>query len=318
MSKKTIIWGSIIFVALIILVSAGFIVNETEQVIITRMGKPVRKPIVNPGIHFKVPIIEDATFFDKRFLEWDGAAKQVPTKDKRFIWVDTYARWRISDPLLFFQRVRDERGAQARLDDILNGETRNAVAKHNLVELVRSTNRKPLAMSDTSLSDNSIEDVFPTIKYGRERITREILTAAGPRAKELGIDLLDLRFKRINYVKEVQQKIYERMITERKRIAEKYRSEGQGEASKILGAKERELKKIQSEAYRTAEEIKGNGDAQATAIYASAYNRNAETRDFFRFLKTLETYKTTFSDKDWLILTTDSEFYKYFKNINGK
>ncbi len=318
MSKKTIIWGSVIVVALIILVSAAFVVNETEQVIITRMGKPVRKPIMSPGIHFKVPIIEEATFFDKRFLEWDGAAKQVPTKDKRFIWVDTYARWRIADPLLFFQRVRDERGAQARLDDILNGETRNAVAKHNLVELVRSTNRKPLAMSDTSLSDNSIEDVFPTIKYGREKITREILAAAGPRAKELGIELLDLRFKRINYVKEVQQKIYERMITERKRIAEKYRSEGQGEASKILGAKERELKKIQSEAYRTAEEIKGNADAKATQIYASAYNRNAETRDFFRFLKTLETYKTTFSDKDWLILTTESEFYKYFKNINGK
>ncbi len=318
MSKKTIILGSIILLAAIVLISAGFIVNETEQVIVTRMGKPVRKPIMTPGIHFKVPIIEEATYFDKRFLEWDGAAKQVPTKDKRFIWVDTYARWRISDPLLFFQRVRDERGAQARLDDILNGETRNAVAKHNLVELVRSTNRKPLAMSDTSLSDNSIEDVFPTIKYGRERITREILNAAGPRAKELGIDLLDLRFKRINYVKEVQQKIYERMITERKRIAEKYRSEGQGEASKILGAKERELKKIQSEAYRTAEEIKGKADAEATQIYASAYNRNAESRDFFRFLKTLETYKTTFSDKDWLILTTGSEFYKYFRNISGK
>ncbi len=318
MNKKTIILGSVILLAAIVLISAGFIVNETEQVIVTRMGKPVRKPIVTPGIHFKVPIIEDATYFDKRFLEWDGAAKQVPTKDKRFIWVDTYARWRIADPLLFFQRVRDERGAQARLDDILNGETRNAVAKHNLVELVRSTNRKPLAMSDTSLSDNSIEDVFPTIKYGRERITREILNAAGPRAKELGIDLLDLRFKRINYVKEVQQKIYERMITERKRIAEKYRSEGQGEASKILGAKERELKKIQSEAYRTAEEIKGKADAEATQIYASAYNRNAESRDFFRFLKTLETYKTTFSDKDWLILTTESEFYKYFRNISGK
>ncbi len=318
MNKKVVILGSIGVIVFLLIVSAGFVVNETEQVIITRMGKPVRKPITTPGIHFKIPFIEDATFFEKRFLEWDGDANQVPTKDKRFIWVDTYARWRISDPLLFFQRVRDERGAQARLDDILDGETRNAVAKHNLVELVRSTNRTPLAMGDSSLSDNSIEDVFPTIKYGRERITREILAAAGPRAQELGIQLLDLRFKRINYVEEVQKKIYERMITERKRIAEKYRSEGQGEASKILGAKERELKKIQSEAYRMAQEIKGKADAEATSIYASAYNRNAETRDFFRFLKTLETYKSTFSDKDWLILTTESEFYKYFKNINGK
>ncbi len=318
MSKKNIIWGTVILIFIIVVVSAGFVVNETEQVIITRMGKPVRKPIVTPGIHFKIPIIEQATFFEKRFLEWDGAANQVPTKNKRFIWVDTYARWRISDPLLFFQRVRNERGAQARLDDILDGETRNAVAKHNLVELVRSTNRKPLALNDTSFSDNSIEDVFPTIKYGRDKITREILSAARPRTKELGIELLDLRFKRINYVEEVQKKIYERMISERKRIAEKYRSEGQGEASKILGSKERELKKIQSEAYRTAEEIKGKADAQATSIYAGAYNRNAETRDFFRFIKTLETYKTTFSDKDWLILTTDSEFYKYFKDISGK
>ncbi len=302
--------GIILLIAIIIFVSAAFVVNESEQVIITRFGKPIGKPITTPGIHFKMPIIEEATFFEKRFLEWDGDANQVPTKDKRFIWVDTYARWRIADPLLFFQRVRDERGAQARLDDILDGETRNAVAKHNLVELVRSTNRTPLVLADTALADENLEDVFPTIKYGREKITREILKAAQERTKELGVELLDIRFKRINYVEEVQRKIYERMITERKRIAEKYRSEGQGEASKILGQKERELKKIQSEAYRTAQEIRGKADAEATAIYASAYNRNNETRDFYRFLKTLETYKTTFGEKDWLILTTESDFYK--------
>ncbi len=308
--RRNIIIGVIVFLALIVIVSAAFIVNETEQVIITRFGKPVGQPIVTPGIHFKLPIIEEATFFEKRFLEWDGDANQVPTKDKRFIWVDTYARWKISDPLLFFQRVRDERGAQARLDDILDGETRNAVAKHNLVELVRSTNRTPMVLADTALADENLQDVFPTIKYGRERITREILKAAQERTKELGVELLDIRFKRINYVEEVQRKIYERMITERKRIAEKYRSEGQGEASKILGQKERELKKIQSEAYKTAEEIRGKADAEATAIYASAYDRNADTRDFYRFLKTLETYKSTFGEKDWLILTTDSDFYK--------
>ncbi len=320
MSKRNIIFGVIGAFVFIILISSAFVVNETEQVIITRLGKPVRKPIVTPGIHFKLPIIEQATFFDKRFLEWDGDANQVPTRDKRFIWVDTYARWRISEPLLFFQRVRDERGAQARLDDILDGETRNAVAKHELVELVRSSNRKPLVLVDTALADEDqdLENVFPTVKYGRERITREILEAAGPRTKDLGIELLDFRFKRINYVEEVQKKIYERMISERKRIAEKYRSEGQGEASQILGSKERELKKIQSEAYRTAEEIKGKADAQATAIYAQAYNRNSDTRDFYRFLKTLETYKTTFSNKDWLILSTDNEFYKFLKNSSGK
>jgi len=308
--RRNIIIGVIVFLALIVFVSSAFIVNETEQVIITRFGKPVGKSINTPGIHFKMPIIEEATFFEKRFLEWDGDANQVPTKDKRFIWVDTYARWRISDPLLFFQRVRDERGAHARLDDILDGETRNAVAKHNLVELVRSTNRKPMVLADTALADENLEDVFPTIKYGRERITREILKAAQERTKELGVELLDIRFKRINYVEEVQRKIYERMITERKRIAEKYRSEGQGEAYKILGQKERELKRIQSEAYKTAEEIRGKADAQATAIYASAYDRNSDTRDFYRFIKTLETYKTTFGEKDWLILTTDNDFYK--------
>ncbi len=310
MSKRNLIIGGIILVGVIILFSSAFVVNETEQVIITQFGKPIGKPITTPGIHFKLPLIQEATFFEKRFLEWDGDANQVPTKDKRFIWVDTYARWRIADPLLFFQRVRDERGAQARLDDILDGETRNAVAKHNLVELVRSTNRTPLVLSDTALADENLEDVFPTIKYGREKITREILKAAQERTKELGVELLDIRFKRINYVEEVQRKIYERMITERKRIAEKYRSEGQGEASKILGQKERELKRIQSEAYKTAQEIRGKADAEATAIYASAYDRNSETREFYRFLKTLETYKSTFGEKDWLILTTESEFYK--------
>ncbi|NOX88141.1 MAG: protease modulator HflC [Calditrichaeota bacterium] len=320
MNKRNIIFGIIAVFIFIILISSAFVVNETEQVIITRLGKPVREPIVTPGIHFKLPLVEEATFFDKRFLEWDGDANQVPTRDKRFIWVDTYARWRISEPLLFFQRVRDERGAQARLDDILDGETRNAVAKHELVELVRSTNRKPLVLVDTALADEDqdLESVFPTVKYGREKITREILEAASPRTKDLGIELLDFRFKRINYVEEVQRKIYERMISERKRIAEKYRSEGQGEASQILGSKERELKKIQSEAYRTAEEIKGKADAQATSIYAQAYNRNSDTRDFYRFLKTLETYKTTFSDKDWLILSTDSEFYRFLKRSSGK
>jgi len=316
-NKKLIPIGILVLVALIILFSSAFIVSETEQVIITQFGKPVGEAITDPGIHFKLPLIQDANRFDKRFLEWDGDANQVPTKDKRFVWVDTYARWHIADPLLFFQRVRDERGAQARLDDILDGETRNAVANHDLVEIVRSTNREPVAVLDT-VEEGSEAEIFPEIEIGRDKITREILAAASERAKELGVTLLDIRFKRINYVEEVQQKIFERMITERKRIADKYRSEGQGEASKILGDKARDLKEIQSEAYRQAQEIIGKADAEATAIYAAAYNQNADSRDFYRFIKTLETYKTTFSEKDWLILSTDSDFYKYLESQSGR
>ncbi len=316
--KKTkyVVIVTIAVLALIAVASSAFIVNETEQVIITQFGKPIGKPIVTPGIHFKIPIIQEANFFDKRFLEWDGNPNQIPTKDKRFIWVDTYARWRIKDPLLFFQRVRNERGAQSRLDDILDGETRNAIAKHVLVELIRSTNRE--YKTSEGLLNEGESNSLARIKYGREKIARSIVDAASPRTLELGIELLDLRFKRINYVKEVQKKIFERMITERKRIADKFRSEGQGEASKILGNKERELKKIQSEAYKTAQEIMGKADAEATAIYAKAYNQNQQSRDFYAFLKTLETYKTTLSGKDWLILSTKSDFFKYFRTQSGK
>lgn len=316
--KKTryVVVATIAVLALIAIVSSAFIVNETEQVIITQFGKPVGNPIVTPGIHFKIPIIQEANFFDKRFLEWDGNPNQIPTKDKRFIWVDTYARWRIKDPLLFFQRVRNERGAQSRLDDILDGETRNAIAKHILVEIIRTTNRE-YKTSEGLLNDEEGKSLV-RIKYGREKIARSIVEAASPRTLELGIELLDLRFKRINYVEEVQKKIFERMITERKRIADKFRSEGQGEASKILGNKERELKKIQSEAYKTAQEIMGKADAEATTIYAKAYNQNQQSRDFYVFLKTLETYKTTLSDKDWLVLSTKSDFFKYLRSQSGK
>ncbi|MBD3226118.1 MAG: protease modulator HflC [Caldithrix sp.] len=318
MNRNKLILAIVGVVVLIIFFSSAFIVNEMQQVVITQFGDPVGDPITEPGIHFKLPIIQDAHVFEKRFLEWDGDANQVPTSDKRFIWVDTYARWRISDPLLFFQRVRDERGAQARLDDILDGETRNAIANHELVEIVRSNNRTPEAVLDTVESADDLGEVFPTIKIGRDSITRQILNKSSTVTRELGIELLDLRFKRINYVDEVQQKIYDRMITERKRIADKYRSEGQGEASKILGNKERDLKEIQSEAYRKAEEIKGKADAEATTIYARAYNRSAKSREFYSFMKSLETYKTTFTDNDWLILSTESDFYKYLERQSGR
>ena len=315
-NPKTIAFAALILAVIVAVASSAYIVQETEQVIITQFGKPVGDPIIKPGIHFKIPVIQQANFFDKRFLEWDGDPNQVPTKDKRFIWVDTYARWRIKDPLLFFQRVRDERGAQSRLDDILDGETRNAIAKHNIVELVRSTNREP-AMSE-ELTAGEIATELTKIRVGREKITRSIIDAAANRTLELGIELLDIRLKRINYVEEVQRKIFERMITERKRIADKFRSEGQGEASKILGDKERELKKIQSEAYRTAQEIIGKADAEATAIYAQAYNQSQESREFYGFLKTMETYQTTLSEKDWLILSTKGDFFKYLQKQSGK
>ncbi len=316
-NKKTLFYGILFGIVLIVLFSAFYQVRETEQVIITQFGKPVGEPIIEPGIHVKLPFIQTANFFEKRFLEWDGAPNQVPTKDKRFIWVDTYARWRISDPLKFFQRLRDEIGAQSRLDDILDGETRTAIANHNVVEVVRSTNREYIEEEEDT-GDFNKQLIFTKIEVGRENITRQILEAAAERTSDLGIELLDLRFKRINYVEEVREKVYDRMITERKRIADKFRSEGQGQASKILGEKERELKSITSDAFRRAQEIIGKADAAATRIYASAYNRSDETREFYQFLKTLETYESTFSENDWLILSSESDFYKYLKSQRGR
>jgi membrane protease subunit HflC len=307
--------GILVVLGLIVLLSSSFIVNETEQAIITQFGKPVGDPIISPGVHFKIPIIQTVHFFEKRFLEWDGSPNQIPTKDKRFIWVDTYARWRIHDPLLYFQRVRDERGAHTRLDDILDGVTRNVIANNNLVEVIRSTNRQFEASTD--IGDVQDSEANVRIELGRDKMTRLIIETASPRLKALGIEVLDLRLKRINYVEEVQVKIYERMITERKRIADQFRSEGQGEAAKILGDKERDLKKIQSEAYRTAQEIRGKADAEATTIYAAAYNQSPESRAFYRFLKTMDSYRNTLTEKDWLVLSTKGDFFKFLEQ-SGK
>jgi len=316
-NKNKLITLIVGILALIIIFSAAFTVDETQQVIITQFGKPVGDAITDPGIHFKIPILQEANFFDKRFLEWDGDPNQLPTRDKRFIHVDTYARWLISDPLLFFERVRDEIGAQARLDDILDGETRNAIANHDLVEIVRNTNRTPEVI-DSLITTEDEDAVFPTITFGRSQISRIILEKASERTKEIGVELLDLQIKRINYIEDVRIKVYERMITERKRIADKFRSEGQGQASKILGDKERELKSIQSGAYRESQEIVGKADAEATAIYARAYNQNTDAREFYRFIQTLETYENTFTKDDVLILSTDSEYYKFLEKSSGR
>ena len=284
---------------------AAYTVSETEQVIITQFGEPVGDPVTTPGLHFKVPFIQRTNVFDNRFLEWDGNPNQVPTRDRRFIWVDTYARWRITDPLLFFQRLRDERGAQSRLDDILDGETRNAVARHNLIELVRSTNRNE---ADVQIESEEEAVILEALEQGREEITREILQTAAGRTADLGIELLDLRLKRINYVAEVQQDVFARMIAERQRVAEEFRSEGQGEAARIDGERERELSQIQSEAYRIAEELRGKADATATAVYAESYDRDA---DFYAFTKSMETYEETMDGETVFILDTDSELLRF-------
>ncbi len=297
----------IVFAALVIFGQAAYTVSETRQVIITQFGEPVGDPVVSPGLHFKIPFIQRSNFFEKRFLEWDGNPNQVPTRDKRFIWVDTYARWRIVDPLLFFQRLRDERGAQSRLDDILDGETRNAVARHDLIELVRSSNRDP---EDVLIESEEEEAILERIERGRLEVTRAILETAAGRTADLGIELLDFRFKRINYVEEVQQDVFARMIAERQRIAEEFRSEGQGESARIHGERERELAQIQSEAYRQAEELRGEADANATRIYAEVYNRD---EDFYAFTKSLETYEVTMDQDTLFILGTDSELLRFLE-----
>ena len=305
MKKATTIQIIVLLAIVFLLDQATYTVSETEQVIITQFGDPVGDPVISPGLHFKVPFIQRVNVFDNRFLEWDGNPNQVPTRDRRFILVDTYARWRITDPLLFFQRLRDERGAQSRLDDILDGETRNAVARHNLIELVRSTNRNE---ADVQIESEEEAVILEALEQGREEITREILQTAAGRTADLGIELLDLRLKRINYVAEVQQDVFARMIAERQRVAEEFRSEGQGEAARIDGERERELSQIQSEAYRVAEELRGKADATATAVYAESYDRDA---DFYAFTKSMETYEETMDGETVFILDTDSELLRF-------
>lgn len=280
--------------------------------VVTQFGRPIGNAITTPGIKFKLPFLQTANVFEKRFMEWVGDPNQLPTKDKKFIFVETYARWQITDPLQFFKRLTNERGAQSRLDDILDGETRNVVAKNNIEELVRSSNRKPELDSIGEVLGDSLTRVY----VGRDKMQAMILKSANKQAIELGIKILDFRFKRINYVKEVQTQVYERMKSERFRIADKFRSEGQGEASKINGDKDRELKNIQSAAFKSSEEIKGRADANAASIYASSYNQSAQSKSLYGFLKSMETLEKTFSEKTSVILSTNSEIYQYLKKSN--
>ncbi len=314
---SSIIFGIVFFILVIIVFSSVYIVDETKQVFVTQFGKIVRGPINGPekneaGLYFRIPFIQEIHAFEKRYLEWDGAPNEVTTKDKLFIFIDTYARWRIVDAKLFFEKVQNEIGAQTRLDDILDGEARIVVAANDLVEVIRSRQRE-VAIQETELLDD--ESKLKPFKEGRSALAQKVLDNAGPNLKkEFGIELLDFRFKRINYSREVRSKIFERMISERSRIANKFRSEGDGEAAKIMGAQQRELKTITSEAYLQQQQIQGEADAKAVSIYAEAFDQNSESREFYEFLKTMETYENTLTEKDTLILSTGSDFFRFMKN----
>lgn len=303
--------GAVLFavaaVVLFVAASSFYTVSEVEQVVITQFGEPVGVAIKEPGPHFKVPFIQTLNRFDKRWLDWDGDAGEMPTREKTYISVDTYARWRIVDPLKFFTSVRDERNAQSRLDDIIDSETRNVVAAHDLIEVVRSTDRRFEVSADYEGEEGETATPEGQIKVGRDKITRMILEKAAKAMPDYGIELVDVQFQRVKYTSTVNQKVFERMIAERQRIAERYRSEGQGKRAEILGRKERELKRIESEAYRTVQEIKGQADAQATSTYAAAHNRDPE---LYRLIKSLESYRKSFDEDSWLILSTDSDYLR--------
>ncbi|EMI43738.1 protease modulator HflC [Rhodopirellula sp. SWK7] len=302
--------------ALFLLYNASYTVNETEQVIITQFGKPVGDPIGEAGLHFKTPFIQEVTSIEKRILEWDGRPNEMPTKDKTYIVVDTFGRWRINDAKQFFLRLRDERSAQSRLDDILGSETRNAIAKHKLIEVIRTTkDREPARDAVLVDAPGNVGVLYPITK-GRARIEQEIFDKAAVKLTDFGIELLDVRFKRINYNESVQQRIYDRMISERQQIAERFRSEGEGEAAKIIGKKERDLLEIESQAYKRVQEVQGAADAKATEIYASAYNQSEESVNFYAFIKTMETYQEMLGGDSTLVMTTDSDIFKFLKNVN--
>ena len=308
--------------AAIAIFGCAYTVDQTEQVVLTQFGRPVGEPInatdsaSGAGLHFKLPFVQTANRFEKRILEWDGPAGEMTTRDKLYVVVDTFARWRIADPLKYFQSLRDERSALSRLDDIIGSETRNVVARHDLIELVRSDkDRKP--ERDAALVDAGAGGL-PPIRFGREALEKEVLAAATQKVGIWGIELLDVRVKRINYKSGVIEKIYDRMMSERLQIAERFRSEGAGEAAKIQGRKEKDLRRIESEAYRKVQELTGAADAKASEIYAQAYTSSPRAADFYTFLKTLDTYQATLGRDSTLILTTDSDLFRLLKQVEPK
>lgn len=310
--RKLMIGVGVAVLGIITLSSALYTVSETEQVVITQFGEPIGLPITEAGLHVKVPFAQEANVFEKRWLEWNGNPNQIPTRDKKYIWVETYARWRIANPLLFFQRLRDERGAHSRLDDIIDGETRNVIANHNLIEVVRVSNR---AFEKSEEVEDVMEaEAMRQVEMGRDKITRMILEHASHVMPDYGIELVDVQIQRVNYIDSVQAKVFDRMVSERKRIADRHRSEGQGKSAEVRGKKERELKVIESEAYRKTQEIMGRGDAEAASIYADAYNRN---RELYKFLRTMETYRSTIDKDSWLVLSTNADLFRYLQSPGG-
>jgi membrane protease subunit HflC len=304
----------ILLVVILVLYNSAFVVNETEQVVITQFGRIMGEPIKDPGLKFKLPFVQNANFFPKNLLDWDGDPGQIPTLDKTFIYVDSFARWRIVDPVKFFQTVNNQMNALNKLNDIIDPAVRNFITSNRLIEAVRKSNRK-LDTAEIGLDDEDTISQRGTymIQVGREKITRGIMEQAQPKLAQFGIELVDVKIKRINYVEEVRKSVYGRMIAERKQIAEKFRSEGKGEAQKILGDKEKDLQQITSEAYRKAQEIKGKADAEATKIYAAAYGLDPE---FYSFVQTLEVYKDSLDKDSSVVLSTDSEFLKYLKGYD--
>jgi modulator of FtsH protease HflC len=311
---KTKIPVIVVILALIGLFSAAFVVDETEQVVVTQFGRVVGEPITSPGLNFKIPLIQEANYFPKNLLDWDGESGQIPTLGKTFIYVDTFGRWRITDPLLFFQTVSNTTGALGRLDDIIDSAVRNLVTSYPLIETVRMTDRE---LDTFQIQGEELQDErkLSGVRTGRQMITKTILLQAKPKLEEFGVELVDVKIKRLNYVEEVRKAVYQRMIAERKQMAEKFRSEGQGEAREIEGDAQKELNRIESEAYRTAQEIKGNADAEAAAIYTNAYGRDPE---FYSFMRSLEIYRETMDEKSTLVLSTDSEFLRYLKDYDVK
>ncbi len=313
--------GLLIIVLAAVLFLSIYTVNQAEQVIITQFGSPVGDPITSPGLHFKMPFIQQVNTFDKRYLAWDGPMVEMSTKDKTYVQVDTFARWRITDPLRYYLRLRDERSAQSRLEDILGSETRTAIARHELIEVVRTDkDRKPL--QDESLTGPITGEgtlgVLRPIHVGRVKIEKDVFDAAAPKLAEFGIELLDVRFKRINYNHQVLERIYQRMISERLQIAQRFRSEGEGEAARINGNKDRDLNQIESAAYKQVHEIQGEADAKATEIYAKAYAQKPEAAEFYKFTKSMETYRKVINTDATIVLSTNSDLFALLKRVEQK
>ncbi|HEV7404103.1 MAG TPA: protease modulator HflC [Chthoniobacteraceae bacterium] len=313
-NSRLIIIGVVALLLFIVLGGSCFTVQETEVVILTQFGRTVGPPIVDAGLHFKIPLIQQVNVLDKRVLGWDGPNSEMPTKDKLYIVVDTFARWRIVQPTLFFTSLRDTRSALSRLDDVIGSETRNTVARHALVELIRTTKGRPPIHDEALIAAHGLAPAsLPEITSGRVALEDEITKESKRKLAAYGIELLNVRFKRINYNPAVASKIHDRMISERRQIAELFRSEGAGEAAKISGTRERDIRKIESEAYAKTQILQGKADAEAIAIYAQAFNGSAEAREFYAFQRTLETYKTSFTRDTTFVMTTGDGFLQYLK-----